>query len=88
MRVVLLFIYLFIYLKILFLERRKEGEREGERSVTSHTPPTGDLAPTQARALTGNATSDLSAHRLVLNGSVGWSHTSQSCIWCFKNFLK
>ena len=41
----------------LFLDRARERERGGEEHqcvVTSHTLPTGDLAATQARALTGN----------------------------------
>ena len=56
--------YLFI-----FRERGREGEREGEKHpyvVASHTPPTGDLAITQACALTGNRTGDPSVCRLSL----------------------
>ena len=58
-------------LKILFMFLEREGGREGERegnmdvgekhhSADSYTPPTGDLATTQACALTGNGTDDLS----------------------------
>ena len=35
--------------------------------VASHTPPTGDLAATQACALTGNPTGDPLVHRPALN---------------------
>ena len=48
--------------------------QEKLRLVDSLTPPTGDLAPTQARALTRNQTSDLEVCRLVLKPL---SHTSQ-----------
>ena len=64
----------FIY---LFLERRREGEREGEKHqcvVASSTPPAGDLAQTQACALTGNRTRDLLVRSLALSPL---SHTSQ-----------
>ena len=63
-----------------FRERVREGEREGEkhqRVVASHTLPTGDLARTQARALAGSQTRNLSVGRLVLNPL---SHTSQGCM--------
>ena len=59
------FIYLFI-----FSERGREGEREGEKHqcvVASHTPPTGDLATTQACALPGNQTCHPLVLRLALN---------------------
>ena len=54
----------FIY---LFLERG-EGGRGGMKRSTPvcgyplRTPPTGDLAPTQARALTENQMSDTGSH--------------------------
>ena len=67
----------FIY---LFLERGREGEREGEIYqcvVASHTPLLGAWPATQACALTGNQTSDLSVHRPALNPL---SHTSQGPI--------
>ena len=63
------FIYLFI-----FRERGKEGEREGNiNQLPLAHPQPGTWPTTQARALTGNWTSDLSVHRLVLNPL---SHTS------------
>ena len=39
----------------LFLERGREGEKN-QHVVASQAPPTGDLAPGQACALTGNGT--------------------------------
>ena len=47
--------FLILFFKFLFRER--EGKREGEKHqcvVASCMPPAGDLAPTQACALTGN----------------------------------
>ena len=61
----------------IFRERGKEGEKEGEKHqsvVASHVPPTGDLAATQACALTGNRTSNTLVHRPVFNPL---SYTSQ-----------
>ena len=68
----------------LFLERGKEGDREGEmeRKINVQEicwlplahPPLGTWPATQACALTGNRTSDLSVCRLALNPL---SHTSQ-----------
>ena len=72
--------YLNFFLKILFVYFRqsgREGEREGERHqcvVASHAPSTGDLAATQACALTGNQTGEPLVCRLVLSPL---SHTSQ-----------
>ena len=86
-----------IFKKVLFIysffrEKGREGDRQGEkqscvRSVASHRPPTGHLAPnwapgpqpgtwpsTQARALTGNGTSNILVPRLVLSPL---SHTYQ-----------
>ena len=69
--------FLFVCFKILFiylfLERGKEGEKH-QCMVAFHVPPTGDLAATQARALTGNRTGDPLVHRPALNPL---SHTSQ-----------
>ena len=65
-----------LFLNILFFrERGREGEREGEKHqcvVASHAPPTGDLARTQACALTGNRTGGLQA------GAGPLSNTSQA----------
>ena len=76
---------LFIY----FQRQGKGGRKDRERnidvqkihqSVASHTPPTGDLThTTQACALTGNQTSDLSVRRSALSPL---SHTNQP-ISCF-----
>ena len=58
-------------------------EKGGEKHqcvVASHAPPTGDLAKTQACALTGNQTSDPLVHRLALNPL---NHTSQGSFWPF-----
>ena len=55
--------FLFKILFIVFRERRREREKEGEKHrcvVASRTPPTGDLAATQACALTGSPPKDLS----------------------------
>ena len=52
-------------------------EKGGEKHqcvVASHAPPTGDLAKTQACALTGNQTSDPLVHRLALNPLNHTSH--------------
>ena len=81
------FIYLFIYFEkyfiYLFLERGEGREKKRERNtdvleinlpVESHLPPTEDLTQTQACALTGNRTSNLSVCRLALSPL---SHTSQ-----------
>ena len=65
---------LFIYL--LFLERG-EGKLRREKHkcvIASHTPPTGDMAATQARALTGARTGDPLVCRRVFNPL---SYTSQ-----------
>ena len=60
----------FIFLNwFIYRERGRKGEREGEKHqcvVSSHTPPTGDWAATQARALTGNQIGDPLVRRLVL----------------------
>ena len=72
----LLFIHLFI-----FRQRVRKGERKGEKHqcvVASHAPPTGDLACTQACALTGNRTSDPLVHKLALNPL---SHISQGMLF-------
>ena len=53
------------------------GRREGEKHqcvVVSCAPPAGDAATNQARALTGNQTSDPFVSRPVLNPL---SHTNQ-----------
>ena len=72
MMILLLF---FKYLICLFLERGERKEKEKHQCVVaSHAPPTRDLAPTQACALTGNQTCDPLVCRLALNPS---SHTSQ-----------
>ena len=57
-------VFLRFYL-FTFRERRHEGEREGEkhRLVATPTPPSGDLATTQACALTGNQTGNLLVRR-------------------------
>ena len=57
----------------IFREKGREGEKH-QCVVDSHTPPTGDLAATQACALTGNRTSDPLVYRPALNLL---SHTSQ-----------
>ena len=64
------------FFKRFYLFILRERGREGEKYqcvVASLVPLTGDLAPTQACALTGNQTDDL-VHRPVLNPL---SHTSQ-----------
>ena len=86
------FYFLFIlfkkYFVYLFLERGGEGEREKHHwwekhqcVVVSHAPPVGDLASTQACALTGHRTSDPLLRRLALNAL---SHISQSKRWALK----
>ena len=76
--------------KILFIfrERGREGEREGEKHqcvVASCTPPNQGPGPrTQACALTGNQTNNLSVCRLVLNPL---SHNSQSSNFVFYTYL-
>ena len=81
-------IFLIFYFMYLFLERGREGEREGEKYhcvVASPTPSTGDLAATQACALTGNQTSDPLVCSQVLSPP---RHTSQSRELTFcKTFL-
>ena len=45
------------FYSFIFRQRGREGEREGEKHqgvVATHMPPAGDLAATQACALTGN----------------------------------
>ena len=69
--------WLFFFRFYLFRERGREGEREGQKHqcvVASHVPPTGDLAKTQACALTGNQTGNPLVCRLALKAV---SHTSQ-----------
>ena len=61
----------------LFLERRDGREKEGEKHqcvVVFHMPLLETWPATQARALTGNQTSDPLVHRQELNPL---SHTSQ-----------
>ena len=74
----------------LFLERREGREKERERnidvqeihhSVASCTPLTGNLARTQACALTGNQTGNTSVCRPVLSPL---KDTSQGCNYSFK----
>ena len=80
----ILFIYLFIYL-LTYLERREEREKERERNIDarqkhwlagclSYVPQTGTEPITQASALTGNWTSNLSLCRAMPNQL---SNTSQ-----------
>ena len=77
----------FFFLKILFIFRKKG--REGEKHqcvVASCMPPAGDLATTQACALTGNQTGDPLVHRPAFNPL---SHSSQSIffvLFLFKRF--
>ena len=67
----------------LFLERGEGKEKEGEKHqcvVASHTSCTGDLAHTQACALTGNQTGNCLVCRPAFNPL---SHTSQHKILAF-----
>ena len=61
-------------------------EKETERNINVWLPlvcpPLGTWPATQARALTGNQTSDPLVFRLALNPL---SHTSQGCILFLKN---
>ena len=70
--------FLKIFYLFIFKDMGREGEREGEKRqcvVASHVPCPGiPMCDSQARALTGNQTSDLWDHRLALS-SLG--HTSQ-----------
>ena len=77
------FLRLYLFYFILLLERGKGGWKRGrETSMCKRyidrlpltCPQPGTRPATQACALTGNRTSDLSVHRLVLNPL---SHTSQ-----------
>ena len=75
------FSFSFYFLKILFiylfLERGERREKLRERNINLlplAQPPLGTWPATQACALTGNQTGDLSVHRLVLNTL---SHMSQ-----------
>ena len=70
-------IYFFKILFIFFRERGRERERDGEKHwlVASCTcPQLGTWPTTQACALTGNQTGDLTVHRPMLNPL---SHTTQ-----------
>ena len=75
----------FIFLNwFIYRERGRKGEREGEKHqcvVSSHTPPTGDWAATQARALTGNQIGDPLVHRPALNPL---SYSSQGAAQSFQ----
>ena len=69
----------FFLKKILFIfrQRGREGEREGEKHqcvAAPHVPLLGTWPATQARAPTGNRTSDPLVYRPVLNPL---KHTSQ-----------
>ena len=82
----------FIY---LFLERRERREKEGERNINvqliaSHVPPTGDLAATQACALTGNRTGNPMVHRLGLNllSHTSWGKTLASLFLITLTYLQ
>ena len=66
----------------LFLERGMEGEGNINVWLPLVRPLLGTWPATQACALTGNQTSNLSVHRPVLNPL---SHTSQSDSMCFFN---
>ena len=73
---------LFLFLRFyLFLDRREGREKESERNVIVWLPLTHPILKTwpttQARALTGNRTSDPVVRRLVLNPL---SHSSQGTI--------
>ena len=66
----------FFKIVFIFRQRGREGEREGKKHqcvVASGTPPTGDLAPTQACALT-ESNWQLFGLQTALNPL---SHTSQ-----------
>ena len=79
---------MFRFCLFIFRQRGREGEREGEKYqcvVASHTTQPQTWPTTQACALTGNRTSDLSVLRPVL---YSLSHSSQGCkvllaLYCF-----
>ena len=86
----LTYLNLCIFLKYfhLFIFRGEGKEEERERNINVWLPlvcPTlGTWPATQACALNGNQTSNLSVHRLALNPL---SHTSQGCCIFTKCFL-
>ena len=76
-----------LFKRDLFVFRQGKGRRKGEKHqcvFTSHALPTGDLAATQACALTGNRTSDPFVRRPVLRSL---SHASQGCAVSLKDIF-